>query len=237
MYLLNCRNLNRLPLVGWLPNLVRMEMERLDSVKKIDATFCGGSDAFPSLKSMWLSDMAELDAWEGTGDDDGSGSAPVLFPNLREVKIVRCTNLRSLVGLLCCRRSLTHLHVEKCPAVNTEFERSEFRPDLQLNNKDWPPRLRFKEPRRRQPPTPFRTGGHMRDRQQQQGGRPPHHPNNGVDIPPWVYLLVIFALIWYFRKPQQGRRPPRQRHRSNGVNIPLWVLLVIAVVMLCCSKR
>lgn len=238
---------------SWLISVEKLRCLQLIKCPKLDKLSLG---AFPSLRTMVLTDMAELVAWEGTGgNSDGSGSAPVLFPNLRKVEIVGCPKLRSVVGLLCCRRSLTDLHVEKCPAVKGKFRRSEFHPDLQLNDKkpDWPPELRFKD----EEPPPPRAGGQMRDRQegdrqqqrvqgrdrqqqlvqgrdrQQQGvqgrdrqgdrqadGLPPpgHRPRNGIDTPPWVLLIIIASIMWYYSK--------------------LLVLLIfIAVIMWHCSRR
>ncbi|OQU77258.1 putative disease resistance RPP13-like protein 1 isoform X2 [Sorghum bicolor] len=213
---------------SWLVSLEKLRCLQLINCR-LDRLSLG---AFPSLRTMVLTDMAELVAWEGvTGDGDGSGSAMVLFPNLRKVEIVRCPNLRSLDGLLCCRL-LNHLHVEGCPVVKGEFRRSKFRPDLRLNDNtpDWPHELSFvkdEEPppsraggqmRDRlagQPLTPLTAGGQMRDRPLQPP-TPPHREGGQMRD----------------RQGQADGLPSPSRRQRNGVDTPPWVLLIIIALIM-----
>ena len=170
---------------SWLVSVEKLRCLQLIKCPKLDRLSLG---AFPSLRTMVLTDMAELVAWEGItgGNSDGSGSAPVLFPNLRKVEIVRCPKLRSLVGLQRCGRKLAHLHVEGCPLVKGEFERSKFHPDLQLNDNtpDWPHELSFKDNRE----------GVQGDSQRQGERRPAGLP------PPWVPRIISAVTMWYYSK-------------------------------------
>ncbi|XP_062197003.1 putative disease resistance protein RGA3 [Phragmites australis] len=124
LYLRNCRELKDLPLLGGLPRLELLNIKELSSVERIDHRFCG-SGAFESLEKMVLDDMPRLVSWDAEPCGDGIYT-PILFPRLKEVKIINCPRLSSLSGLLCCRYSLSHLHVERCRDVTTTFCRSSF---------------------------------------------------------------------------------------------------------------
>ncbi|CAN6272711.1 unnamed protein product [Urochloa humidicola] len=124
LYLRSCRRLQALPLVGTLPHLELLYISDLCSVERIDHTFCS-SGRFESLKKMVVDNMAELVSWDAEPNGDGIYT-PILFPQLREVVIINCPKLSFVLGLLCCRNSLTHLSIERCPAVNATFRRSSF---------------------------------------------------------------------------------------------------------------
>lgn len=135
----NCWKLKSLPLVCRLPELVLLEMIGLRSITRIDHVFCG-TGAFRFLEKMVLKDMTTLVSWDNR--EDSNGQTAVLFPRLKEVKIIRCPSLYSLSGLLYCRYSLEYLRVEQCRIVKENFNRSRFR-NLKKLEIQGCPRLRF----------------------------------------------------------------------------------------------
>ncbi|CAL4969338.1 unnamed protein product [Urochloa decumbens] len=144
LYLRSCRRLQAIPPVGRLPHLELLYISDLCSVERIDHAFCS-SGRFESLKKMVVDNMAELVSWDAEPNGDGI-YAPVLFPQLREVVISNCPRLSFVLGLLCCRNSLTHLSFERCPAVNATFRRSLFPSLGRTEDIQACPGLRFEEP-------------------------------------------------------------------------------------------
>ncbi|CAL4994009.1 unnamed protein product [Urochloa decumbens] len=86
-----------LPPFGQLPNLEELNLERMDSISKIDWEICGTTTrpSFPRLQHFTLYDMGSLEVWyTNKYPRDGGGARQFMFPNLRALKINYCPNLR-----------------------------------------------------------------------------------------------------------------------------------------------
>ncbi|PVH35194.1 hypothetical protein PAHAL_7G123400 [Panicum hallii] len=82
---------NNLPPLGQLPNLERLKMRRMDSIKKIDADLYGGTGAFPRLEHFRIDGMKCLEEWNTAYSSDEDG---FVFPCLNFVEIRHCPRLR-----------------------------------------------------------------------------------------------------------------------------------------------
>ncbi|KAG2557963.1 hypothetical protein PVAP13_8NG104301 [Panicum virgatum] len=97
--LLDLPTCNNLPPLGQLPNLVKLDIRRMDRIRRIDGGLYGGVRAFPRLKRFELHDMKCLEEWNTayTSDDDDFNED--VFPNLSSVSIVSCPKLRLKTSL------------------------------------------------------------------------------------------------------------------------------------------
>ncbi|KAJ1273841.1 hypothetical protein BS78_05G016000 [Paspalum vaginatum] len=82
------------PPLGQLPNLERLHIHGMGSIRKIDGDLYGGRRAFPRLKRFYISDMECLKEWNAAYNIDEDGSNELAFPELRRMDINRCPSLR-----------------------------------------------------------------------------------------------------------------------------------------------
>ena len=86
----NCYECNDLPPLGQLPSLKHLSIRMMDGVRRLGHQFCGSgiSRGFPSLETMKLWDMYELEEWCGVESKE--------FPRLRKFSFSRCDKLKKL---------------------------------------------------------------------------------------------------------------------------------------------
>jgi len=89
---------NKLPPLGQLPNLERLEIRGLDGIMKIDGDLYGGTTAFPRLVSFCLQDMECLEEWNTAYPRCEEGLNQVMFPKLELLYIRNCPKLRLILG-------------------------------------------------------------------------------------------------------------------------------------------
>ena len=98
---------NVLPPLGQLPNLERLKIDGMDSIRKIDGAFYGGRRAFPQLREFDISRMECLEEWNASFSSGEDGLVELAFPKLELFRINRCPLLRfkacSLPVGRCCR--------------------------------------------------------------------------------------------------------------------------------------
>jgi Leucine-rich repeat (LRR) protein len=88
-------NCNILPPLGQLQFLEKLAIRGMDGITKIDEGFSGGNArAFPRLKEFELSCMESLEEWETMYSCGQGGVKEFMFPNLKELTISECPNLR-----------------------------------------------------------------------------------------------------------------------------------------------
>ncbi|KAF5775906.1 putative P-loop containing nucleoside triphosphate hydrolase, leucine-rich repeat domain superfamily [Helianthus annuus] len=100
-----CRKCTSLPLLGRLPSLKELLIQGMDDVKIISLELSRSTDVtFPSLEILRFEDMSSWKVW--------STNSEVMFPRLRELRIIKCPNLSdvSLEAL----PSLRVLKIEGC---------------------------------------------------------------------------------------------------------------------------
>ncbi|XP_077225822.1 putative disease resistance protein RGA1 [Tasmannia lanceolata] len=106
----NCRRCENLPPLGQLPSLKNLVTSGMSALKQINNEFYGNSTlngfSFPSLKSLLLWDMENLEMWASVEE----GGA---FPCLDELRIERCPKLITLPCFLHLT-SLQHLTIWNC---------------------------------------------------------------------------------------------------------------------------
>ncbi|RCV20174.1 hypothetical protein SETIT_4G035100v2 [Setaria italica] len=88
------RKCNSLPPLGQLTNLQELVIGVMDSITTIDGDFCGGARAFPELRKFCLCRMGNLKLWETMYSYDMGSVKKFMFPNLVELLIRDCPNLR-----------------------------------------------------------------------------------------------------------------------------------------------
>jgi len=87
----NCKNCCKLPSLGQLPSLKKLEISGMNSVKTIDEGFykkedCSSVIPFPSLEFLYIHDMPCWEEW--------SGFDSKAFPVLKDLYIFRCPKLK-----------------------------------------------------------------------------------------------------------------------------------------------
>ncbi|KAG1355075.1 Disease resistance protein RGA3 [Cocos nucifera] len=103
----DCGKCEVLPPLGQMPVLKELYVKGMDSVKRVDCSFCGHDGRkFPSLQKLHFESMHCLQVW--CGDDN------CLLTSLRELVFKNCTNLRQLTHNL---PSLTKLEIEGSPKL------------------------------------------------------------------------------------------------------------------------
>ncbi|KAJ6417921.1 hypothetical protein OIU84_001328, partial [Salix udensis] len=109
-----CGNLEVLPPLGRLPNLERLELERV-GVRRLDVGFLGIEEvenaninegeiarvtAFPKLKTLSIWKLNVLEEWDGierrVGEEDATTTSIFIMPQLQNLTIVDCPLLRAL---------------------------------------------------------------------------------------------------------------------------------------------
>jgi len=95
------RGCDRLPPLGQLPNLWRLDVGRMDRVTTIEEEgFCAGPGAFPKLEMFDLREMKNLQVWNTTysygqqEEEEEEDAQDFMFPNLRTLRIHDCPKLR-----------------------------------------------------------------------------------------------------------------------------------------------
>nr|XP_010911425.2 putative disease resistance protein RGA3 [Elaeis guineensis]XP_019703382.2 putative disease resistance protein RGA3 [Elaeis guineensis] len=103
----DCGKCDKLPPLGQLPVLKELYVKRMDSVKRVDCSFCGHDRRkFPSLQKLHFESMHCLQVWCGADD--------CLLSSLRELVFKNCADLRQLTHNL---PSLTKLEIEGSPKL------------------------------------------------------------------------------------------------------------------------
>ncbi|XP_077231479.1 putative disease resistance protein RGA1 [Tasmannia lanceolata] len=101
----NCRRCENLPPLGQLPSLKNLVISGMSALKQINNEFYGNSTlngfSFPSLKSLSLHEMENLEMWASVEKGEA-------FPCLVELKIEDCSKLITLP----CFQHLTSLHID-----------------------------------------------------------------------------------------------------------------------------
>ncbi|KAL5548748.1 hypothetical protein UlMin_003979 [Ulmus minor] len=116
VWLINCRNVCRLPPLGQLSSLRRLVIEGLAGVVSIGNEFCGSSSTttnhpFTSLESLHISGLASWEEWSFSSDRLGQEGG--VFPSLKELRISWCPKL--LVALPDCHfPSLKRIGIVGC---------------------------------------------------------------------------------------------------------------------------
>ncbi|KAI3903479.1 hypothetical protein MKW98_032133 [Papaver atlanticum] len=103
-----CYSCEFLPSLGELPLLIYLRVGEMSTLKYIDSGFCGNklaNERFPSLKTLELVSLSNLERWTGLLDGD--------MPLLQELNIVGCLMLSSLPTLKFLG-SLQKLRIEYC---------------------------------------------------------------------------------------------------------------------------
>jgi len=66
----------------------------MDSIRKIDGDFYGGTRAFSQLEEFYLSHMECLEEWNASFSSGEDGLVELAFPKLKLFRINRCPSLR-----------------------------------------------------------------------------------------------------------------------------------------------
>ncbi|KAF8668322.1 hypothetical protein HU200_052379 [Digitaria exilis] len=90
------KGLSMLPPLGELANLKYLNLEDMPNVTKIDRSFCGDTlrKVFPQLEELTISNMENLEEWNTTYSNGEGIAEEFMFPNLKELKTIRCPKLR-----------------------------------------------------------------------------------------------------------------------------------------------
>ncbi|KAJ6417944.1 hypothetical protein OIU84_001344 [Salix udensis] len=110
----DCGKLEVLPLLGRLPNLERVYLNRV-GVRRLDVGFLGIGEvenaninegeiarvtAFPKLKSFSIRALYQLEEWDGierrVGEEDATTTSIFIMPQLQQLEIADCPLLRAL---------------------------------------------------------------------------------------------------------------------------------------------
>nr|ACM17560.1 NBS-LRR disease resistance protein family-2 [Oryza brachyantha] len=85
----------RLPLLGQLPGLKTLSLDRMNGITKIDGEFYGGAGAFRQLRNLSMSNMENLETWQTTYSTCGNGEGAAVLKRLRlyELEIHHCPKL------------------------------------------------------------------------------------------------------------------------------------------------
>ncbi|KAK4426596.1 putative disease resistance protein RGA1 [Sesamum alatum] len=86
----DCRRCEHLPPLAKLPSLTYLKLDRMDSIKCLNAEFHGhGECLFPTLKTLIILDMPNLEGWKTTNSVES-------FSCLEDLEITRCPKLSHL---------------------------------------------------------------------------------------------------------------------------------------------
>ncbi|KAL0431360.1 UNVERIFIED_CONTAM: putative disease resistance protein RGA1 [Sesamum radiatum] len=86
----DCRRCEHLPPLGKLPSLTYLKLDRMDSIKCLSAELGGhGETVFPTLKTLIIIDMPNLEEWKTTDSVES-------FSCLERLEITRCPKLSHL---------------------------------------------------------------------------------------------------------------------------------------------
>ncbi|XP_072971054.1 putative disease resistance protein RGA3 [Typha angustifolia] len=100
--LYNCTGWNDLPPLGQLPYLESLQLERMDSVKRVGSALDGGTEVsiFPSLRELNLTELPALEEFYG------GAKTTQWLPCLKSLCIHECPNLSVFPNLPCGLRKL-----------------------------------------------------------------------------------------------------------------------------------
>ncbi|CAN6381112.1 unnamed protein product [Urochloa humidicola] len=85
---------NVLPPLGQLPKLQLLDIEGMDSIRKIDWGFYGSTRAFPRLRDFYLSHTELLEEWNASDSTGEDGLNVLSFPKLNTFSLQSCPLLR-----------------------------------------------------------------------------------------------------------------------------------------------
>ncbi|XP_038904500.1 disease resistance protein RGA2-like, partial [Benincasa hispida] len=114
IHLFNCKRCEVLPMLGQLPNLKKLEISLLDSLRSIGNEFYGIDSnqrnyfAFPQLKKFYIDGMKNLEKWDEL-------ITPNLFGSLKNFSILGCDKLTKLPGGIESCQSIEYLSIHQCP--------------------------------------------------------------------------------------------------------------------------
>uniref|UniRef100_A0A1S4E3X3 Uncharacterized protein n=1 Tax=Cucumis melo TaxID=3656 RepID=A0A1S4E3X3_CUCME len=98
-YLGGCNSCEKLPMLGQLNNLKKLEIYRFQVLQIIDNEFYGNDPNqrrfFPKLEKFVMQNMINLEQWEEVMTNDASSNVTI-FPNLRSLKTSRCPKLLNI---------------------------------------------------------------------------------------------------------------------------------------------
>ncbi|XP_022145156.1 putative disease resistance RPP13-like protein 1 [Momordica charantia] len=121
IHLRECRNCERLPMLGQLPNLVELYIDSMNSLRCMGSEFYGnGSNnqghSFSKLRKLWFIGLPNLEQWEdATVVSNSFGSLQTLF-------VSGCGKLKKLPNGLQCCSSLHDLTVADCPKLSLNVQ-------------------------------------------------------------------------------------------------------------------
>ncbi|KAF9671833.1 hypothetical protein SADUNF_Sadunf12G0090100 [Salix dunnii] len=132
LQLFGCENVEVLCPLGRLPNLERLELEKV-GVRRLDGGFLGIEEvenaninegeiarvtAFPKLKTLQISNLFKLEEWDGierrVGEEDATTTSIFIMPQLQRLFIRECPLLRALPDYVLAA-PLRQLYVRDCP--------------------------------------------------------------------------------------------------------------------------
>ncbi|XP_008780857.2 putative disease resistance protein RGA1 [Phoenix dactylifera] len=92
IWLMGLKRCEYLPALGHLPLLESLYVTRMPAVRRIGVEFCGDGGIFPSLRSLNMSGLRDLEEWSAEATAAGKSVMP--FPCLEEFKLTECPKLR-----------------------------------------------------------------------------------------------------------------------------------------------
>ncbi|CAN6559007.1 unnamed protein product [Malus baccata var. baccata] len=148
-------NLQVMRLIGQLPALKELYVERMKVVKSVGGELYGGNQPFQCLEKLEFWEMPEWEEWQPSP----SGGESLDFPRLEELRLISCPKLRGnmpirlpslkILQVLGCevlhenrtsntlnaeslRESLKELTIKGCPGLSLLLESTETLPSLQM---------------------------------------------------------------------------------------------------------
>ncbi|KAL5718979.1 hypothetical protein ACHQM5_011823 [Ranunculus cassubicifolius] len=118
--LYDCDKCEDLPPLGNLPLLKKLNIERMDCLKRIDKQFYGINSSqgfFPSLEFLGFYDMSNWEEWEDLDHKQ-------VFPCLRELHLTYCPKLALLPSAILC--SVQTFEVQNCQKLRSFLSSKEF---------------------------------------------------------------------------------------------------------------
>ncbi|KAJ4824976.1 hypothetical protein Tsubulata_014349 [Turnera subulata] len=123
-----CKNCWKLPMLGRLPNLVHLAVEKMQRVERVGTEFLGkypiSKSPFPKLQSIKFSDMDNWEEWS-FGILEGN-TEELVMPSLQNLHIEGCPKLRKLPNKLLRNNSLKRSFL-RCPKLKTGQNGQEYR--------------------------------------------------------------------------------------------------------------
>nr|ABB91438.1 R-FOM-2 [Cucumis melo] len=115
--LYGCDNCEKLPMLGQLNNLKKLEICSFDGVQIIDNKFYGNDPNqrrfFPKLEKFVMQNMINLEQWEEVMTNDASSNVTI-FPNLKSLEISGCPKLTKIPNGLQFCSSIRRVKIYQC---------------------------------------------------------------------------------------------------------------------------